>query len=83
MFPPEFPLWCQNESHSDKLFQIVTRCCKEYHFCNRDLHPTLPPPSQPVQGGFLSIDISSFAPLHSHSHYNSIPTHTERTHDDC
>ncbi|RWS06449.1 TGF-beta receptor type-1-like protein, partial [Dinothrombium tinctorium] len=51
IFPPEHPLWCIK---SDASTNIVINCCKEYDYCNLDLHPTLPPPPSQT-GGFASL----------------------------
>ncbi|XP_076373579.1 TGF-beta receptor type-1-like isoform X5 [Tachypleus tridentatus] len=41
MFPPEHPLWCLKSEMSSS--NLVLICCSDYDYCNRDLHPTLPP----------------------------------------
>ncbi|XP_071044266.1 TGF-beta receptor type-1 [Parasteatoda tepidariorum] len=51
--PPEHPMVCQHSESIKSKTLFVIKCCQNYDYCNRDLSPTLAPPTSAAESGML------------------------------
>ncbi|KAG8179023.1 hypothetical protein JTE90_011970 [Oedothorax gibbosus] len=54
--PPEHPMLCQHSENMQSKTQFVIKCCQGYDYCNKDLAPTLAPPTTAMGSDMLDKD---------------------------